>query len=286
MKAKIYIISTLILSIQFSCQNDDVNHFDNIGTITNQCAFKTYHGNINLTTQKEVDEFGLLKYTVIDGNLNIQSDYIEPIEDPIININSLSCITEVDKLNIRDNNELINIDGLKNLTRIKDGLYMENNDKLTNIDGFESLNLVNKQIAINGHKRLENLDGLVRLTKINNNLHIQNNIALEDIKGLRNVNSIEFNVIIIGSDNLTSLEGIDELNYVGLSFWIGYNNNLLNLNSLAKLNQVGAMEIYRNLSLIDYCGLESLINNGTYGDIRIYNNQYNPSIDQIIVECE
>lgn len=74
-------------------------------------------GNIQLTTQTDVDNFAALGITVIDGNLIIGTDS-KPVEDSIINLESLRSIKEV-RYNITVNRSFAGntLEGLENIEK-------------------------------------------------------------------------------------------------------------------------------------------------------------------------
>src|SRR5690606_3391430 len=90
-------------------------------------------------------------------------------------------------LNIYNNPQLTNLDGLSNLTQIGGYLDIYYNSQLTNLDGLSNLTQIGGYLYILDNAVLENLDGLIALESINGNLLIYNNAVLTDISGLQNI---------------------------------------------------------------------------------------------------
>ena len=67
-----HIIYILIFTFLTNCSKDK----DNEDTIAQDCtlSLKNYYGDLTFTTQKELDDFNVLGYTAIRGNLDIIED--------------------------------------------------------------------------------------------------------------------------------------------------------------------------------------------------------------------
>src|SRR5690606_12802730 len=118
-------------------------------------------GSVSLTSQAEVDAFGLNypNCTQTSGHL--------PIGAP-------------------GGTDIVNLDGLSNLTQIGGDLYIQSNYQLTNLDGLSNLTQIGGALYIQTNS-LTNLDGLSALESINGDLGIYNNPLLTDISGLQNI---------------------------------------------------------------------------------------------------
>ena len=164
-----FFISLFVL-ILVSCINES-NDIDE-----QACDNGTFVGRISLTTQQEVNDFGALCYTKIDGTLiiydqattndkildlsplsNLTEIYTETYPDSLYaslhittslltNLEGLNNLEKVGRLVIRDNESLATLSGLEGLAHIGsnanalvDELFIENNPVLLNLDGLNNL---------------------------------------------------------------------------------------------------------------------------------------------------
>jgi hypothetical protein len=135
---------------------------------------------------------------------------------------------------------LINIDGLSNISRIRD-LRILGNAALININGLSKMTDVHL-VILDKNTSLTNIEGLVNLESISGSFEITGNTALADLNGLSNLESIPGWFIIM------------------------LNTSIVNLDGLSKLTSIGAhLIISQNFSLVDFCGLYALFNTGTIG---------------------
>lgn len=99
--------------------------------------------------------------------------------------------------------DINNLDGLKNLSKIEGTLNIVNNQFLNDIKGLENLKSI-LSLGLVNNNNLTNLDGLNNLNSIEKNIKIINNHKLETINAIRN---IKFNntakIIISGNINLS-----------------------------------------------------------------------------------
>ena len=80
------------------------------------------------------------------------------------------------------------------------------------------------------------------------------------------------------------MTGLENLTSVGGQFLITGHDQLASLNGLENLNSVGGMiQIRQNFSLLrDFCALQNLFANGSYNQVDISNNPFNPTVQNII----
>lgn len=239
---------------------------------------KIFNGDVTLTTQQEVDAFGLNKYTTIQGELNIHGN--------ISNLNSLNDLVMVNgdlyiqytnllNLNglnnvkifgngginhISNNPLLINFDGLNNLDKVKGEFYILQNQSLINCQGLNKLKSVAfGELNINGNPNLENLSGLNNLTVLSSDLVIANNSTLSSINDLNHLSIINNGLIIANNPLLQNLNGLENIKNVE-SINIDNNSLLTNLNGLNNLEKVDwIIRIENNNNLINLNGLEKII---------------------------
>lgn len=250
------IISLLIIS----CSNNEESNSD-----SKICDSGTYEGNVTLNNQNDVDAFGELCYSKINGYLHINGlfDGNEPF---ITDLTSLRNIKEVTgALSIGHNKILSSLEGLEGIEKVGH-IHMEENESLTSIEALSGIQTVNgsdmisdiPKILIQQCYVLTNLEGLQNISDVGN-LEIYTNDALLDLFGLRGMNNISNQLSIHGNRSLTSLEGLE---------------------SLKTVNQV--IYIRTNTGLEDFCALDYLINMGGFnGEWLVDSNQFNPTLENM-----
>jgi len=252
--------------ITLTLEGDDLD-LGIISTCTNTGG--VFVGDVELTTQEEVDNFGLLGFSGITGNLMIGNQDSDNIS--ITSLQSLNELTEViGNLGIANTIELNSLMGLENLVSI-DGMFSLSNTAISTLTELSSLEQITKAIGISENPFLVSLSGLEGVTYLEGEL-------------------FESILIIRSNDMLTSLSGLENLISVGYGVIIDRNQSLTSLSGLENLNAVSALQIGldidpisgANPNLSDYCALANLVANGTYDNIQIENNAYNPTIQDII----
>jgi hypothetical protein len=284
-------------STNFSYNNleENTNYYWKIETIsnTNQVLatssiwnFKTllgsgniYYGNVLLTTQQEVTDFGLQNYTQINGNLKIVGQNTSEITSlaPLISLNTINGDFE-----IRSNLSLTTLNGLNNLQTIS-GVFNVQITRITNFQGIASLSYI-KSLGILQNPNLVNLTGLENITTIPGFVSIWTNTILNSLNGLNNLQHTGENFSIQLNNSLINLEGLNSFVSINpnYDFIISLNDSLQNLNGLEQLNILNEIIVMNNNTLKDFCALSNLIINGNYNNYSVMNNQYNPTEQDII----
>src|SRR5690606_22880514 len=215
---------------QFYIRQDcTVNESDWAGpfgfTTLSQCPA----GNIIFTTQAQIDAFATNypNCTQISGSLYIGSS-------DIVNLNGLSNLTSVGGyLNIDYNSNLTNLDGLSNLTSVGGFLNIYDNLNLTNLDGLNNLTSVGGYLSIAHNSSLTNLDGLNNLTSVGGFLLIDSNSNLTNLDGLSNLTSVGADLAILLNYSLPYISGLQNINpasilstHFGVGLYIVSNTSL------------------------------------------------------------
>ena len=222
----------------------------------------TFVGDVTLTTQEEVDLFGLFGYEVIQGELKVKGQLV----NSLIPLNTIEKI--FDRLVI-ENTHLTNLEGLNNLSSYGSSipwvniLEISNNNQLTSIQGIGSVVTVPYiQMKILSNPLLGSLTG-VNLIEIQF-LEILNNDSLIDLEGVENIQSIE-ELHIKNNLLLSSLNGLE------------------NITMISDL-EVGSANFpgQGNPSLIDFCALQSWLITGNFNTVNIHDNAFNPTVQDII----
>ncbi len=262
MKHSLIIICLFIAC--YSCTQDDTKSNDefNVCDVDNG----TFIGNILLTNQTQVDSFGALCYSKIDGSLILQD--LDSTSDKIMDLTPLSNLNEVFITNQPINvvtggigvfcDELESLIGLHNITKLGT-LSINYCNRLIDLEGLRSLASIENQygawLRITSNSSLENLSGLNMLTKVESGndtalLNINNNGALTNMDALENLDFV--NGSLIFSETCSATDG----------------------------------SICFNYNVTDYCGLRNLLSSQTYTDISwmpiAFENAFTPSVQDII----
>ncbi len=284
-----FVLKLFLVLLVLGCEKENT-----IVLEENICDSGTYTGVVVLLTQKEVDSFGALCYSKIDGYLRIGQRWIgSDITDltPLSNLNEIYTTKNVPQswnngtLEI-ETNSLTSLYGLHNLNSVN-GLQIYQCNSLLNLDGLEGLLKIggannNKQyLKIVDNKVLQNLGGLENLRSIGqpnddwSELEISNNYQLQHIDGLQSLTKVfgkkGSQTIISGNSALKNLDGLKSLIHIGAFYTTA---------------QCGSPYIFGfcgNTNLTNLCGLQNLFTNGTYNEnaIGINLNAYNPTADDI-----
>ena len=245
---------------------------------------QVYNGDLNLTTQAQVDAFN---YTSVTGrvilfgtsihNLNglseLQSigDQLEISSTGITNIDALSNLNSVNSLLIRGNSLLTDLNGFSDLTTAPHGFHFQNNSRLTNFDGLLNVTGVITGIEIsfcpmadlNGFSNLSDITGFLELS---DNPNLTNVDALLVLQGADVVNSIK----IINNPVLQNINGLSSIKEAG-DITISGNRILTNIDGLSNLTEVVSLKVDDNAALVNIDGLLSIENVG--GSLFIRENR-------------
>lgn len=161
---------------------------------------------------------GLDNLSAVYGNFRI---YNNPSLSSLAALNSL---TVVEHLSIRNNDELVTLNGLQGITKIGlenqlafGDLDINDNDGLISLEGLNNLEVVNGVLYINRNENLVSLNGLNNLETIGWTMEIGLNPSLVNVDALNSLTSLGvftnlISALAIGeNDSLTSLEGLINL---------------------------------------------------------------------------
>jgi hypothetical protein len=252
------------------------------GGIAFECVLpnsgNVYQGDVTLSTQQEVEDFGINEYTIIQGDLNIGTQTNYSITD-LSFLHSLVEITGV--LSIKYNDALTSLNGLNNITSVGT-LSLHSNDALINLNEL-NITEVNNNLYITGNNFLTNIDGLQNISTIPGSIGIWQNGDLINIDGLQSINYVGHNLELWVND-LINIDGLQNITSVGGYIDITDEYDLVNLNGLLNLVSIGSfLRIEDNSDLSDLCGIRPLLlNNGLNSSYIVNNNAYNPTLEDII----
>lgn len=263
--------NTLLLLTVFlfvtSCDSDDNNTENN----------NIFEGNVLLTTQAEVNDFGNQNYHTINGGLTIRRESPSQTSD-INDLTPLSSLTAVTgRLWITNCDNLSTLDGLNNLGSVLN-LSVFGNEKLTSISALSNMTAIESYIRIKNNPVLTSLNGLNQIEN-SNSVIIINNSALTSLQGLNALTTTK-SLEISGNANLQTVDGLENLTNLG-SYGA---TNLGDLKIGVMWVDIGpSLQNYPNPNLTDFCALQNLFvnGNGLERDVVIQNNAYNPTAQDI-----
>ncbi|NNJ83069.1 MAG: hypothetical protein HKP11_12840, partial [Flavobacteriaceae bacterium] len=143
-----------------------------------------YDGDITLTSQQEVIDFGYQNYSKVTGTLAIWGyNYID-------SLTPLQTILRVNKLDISGCLGLENLNGLEHLHTIDGSLTIFANEGLLNFNGLNSLTEIGDELDIHNNAHLISISNLLSLTNIPGNLKVVNNDQLPNLQGLQQIDSV------------------------------------------------------------------------------------------------
>jgi len=230
----------------------------------------------------------------------------------LLGLRGLSNVGDV--ISIQMCHSLINLEGLNGITHINNSLIVSANSSLQNLKGLENVSSISPEgsVMFQSNSSLQSITDLYIQTNEIKHFEINGNPLLSDINIFSNIERIG-NLSIVGDNMITdfsmfsSLSNIEwyltiwHTNFENLSVFsnlvsIGEgikvinNTSMISLDGVENLLEVGSIEIgidsqgssKPNVNLTDYCALTNLITNGTYGEVTIENNAYNPTVQDII----
>lgn len=299
MKFKITLLAVIILI------------FSNSQNLQAQCPTHI----LNLGSQGLVDTFFMVNYPlctklthrlIVHGssvtNLNGLSQIKEATEleiklSSISDLTGLNNLRKVGEFNIRNNDQLMSMDGIESLDTI-DRLLIHYNDLLSTVSDLANLDFISSSLLLVDLPMLQNLTGLEDVTfgtstdpigvyVRNNNmltdlqglpssmtnvttLSIQDNQTLQNLAGLENLQLVTNHFYLVDNSSLQSISELHNLENIGGVFSITRNPLLTGLQPLAKLNTVGGIFLIRESNaLLNLDGLNNLDN---VGGFHISNN--------------
>lgn len=268
-----------------------------------------YVGNITLSTQDEVNEFGVNEYTTIDGSMYIEGSVtdLSPLESIVFinnafevkNTQSLQNLEGLNNLKItgnifpngfriENNSALESLSGLNNLEITRGYSYIINNDNLINMQGLNSYYAASAgEFRIQECDGLQSLSGLENLQFIGDSFFLMDNSLLNDISSLSNLNYIDRRIYIHNNSNLQNIDGFEAITSLeGLS--IINNDNLTNLDGLVNVSTISDiitisyndnlndLSVFQNINTVEYLNIESnnsLINLVGFNNLTSIGNQ-------------
>ncbi len=264
-------------------------------------------GTLNITSKTD-DPVDIIDLSPLIDLMEVH-DQVQIKYTQLTNFEGLNNLTQINNsLRIHDNNSLINFNGLEKIESIANNLHIFNNSLLEDIIGFNHVLSIVGGLNISYNPKLKDIDIFKSIDKIFY-VAIYENESLESVSGFENITEVDLSVDINENQLLNNITAFAKLTTIGdglfiqkskitnLNFpnletiggpvMITDNQNLASLNGLEKLSTISGSVFYiwNNSSLIDFCGISSLIiNDGVSGNISISGNSFDPSLSDFANE--
>ncbi|MFY0594501.1 hypothetical protein [Roseivirga sp.] len=223
-----------------SCSNNDSN--------------PTIEESIYLTSQEEVDAFGMNGYQIIKGNLAIESI---STDDPITDLSPLADLISVDLDITIKSSSITSLTGLNKLEEILGDFRIEDNNLLSNLEGLGSLRSIGGDFRIFNNQSLIATNGINELSVVEGILDISFNPLLSNLTGFESVNSLS-ELRVYSNIGLMSLDGFERLNELGFGVFINQNPALESISGLSGINSLKRLVIQANEKLSSLDGLQGI----------------------------
>lgn len=252
--------------------------------VTNTTVLKSLEGLNNIEyaykcviySNTEMEDISALQGIIVNNLINVSYNP---------KITSLGVFSNIETLEsgvqISGNNSLTSLQGFNNLMSTGGGVGITDNENLNNVFDLNSLTTIGGLLNISGNFNLINLNGLNNLQTVQSDLWLWDNEHLFDINGLHNLSSFNGEIIINRCDNLQNVDGL--MGLTSIERLQLYNcKSLQHLDGVSNLTSVDAVSISYNDSLNDFCGLTTLMNNSFSGSYSVYENLFNPTVEDML----
>jgi len=236
-------------------------------TLEPEPVAKIFEGDVILTSQQEVNDFGAENYTELTGYLYIVGNSLSNMSN-ITDLTPLKSIQKVEDLLVRWNGMLENLDGLQNITGRVQNLKILDNSVLDDLRGLQNVEIVESEFFIMNNEGLTTIDSFNELLSAGS-FEISNNASLKVISGFENFLDTAF-IFIRNNTRLEQISGFVGLEFLEFALDINENDNLSQIKAFENLRNIrSGLKIYENRSLKIIEGFQSLVNVNT---IDIFSN--------------
>jgi hypothetical protein len=207
----------------------------------------------------------LLCITSIEGDLTINNQYI-------ISLNGLNNLTSIGgDFTVRFCDGLINMTGLNNLEVIGGSFASKDNYALLNFVGLNNVYTISGDLFLDMNYKLSSLTGFDKLDYLGGSLVASNNPKFVNFSGLEDLDSIGGDVLISSNTEMSSMTGLDNLASIGGNVLISGNTGMSSMTGLDNLASIGGgFKFEYNTALNDITSLIRL--NAIGGDLFINSN--------------
>jgi len=276
-------------------QSSNITNLNALSGITEIIGSLEIRGNGELTSLE-----GLSSLERVWNEIVIQNNTV------LENLDGLSVNSDVglftNELTIYGNLALTNIDGLMPLWGItseigaaieSSSILIKENNNLLNVDGLMNVNVFGGLIVIRDNESLNSIQGLDGICTslgaiggVLSGLDIGGNPSLTSLQGLENLKYIGDPLFLIDNDELINLDELSSLEIIEGSLAIEVNEKLSNIDGLSNITSIeGDFFLLGNTTLSDCCILPCFLEN-VEGQLLITdNNDGCNSIEEIQETC-
>ena len=216
-----------------------VGYGEELSFTTDENPVVVYEGDVELTSQAEVDEFGMNGYTIVTGSFAVVANLINQVNPEYIS----------------------NLDGIKQLTEVGTDLSILSTT-VENLDALSNLKKVGGSINIQGNPLLAEIDFLNEITESNSDVVISSNPSVIEISGFKNVVSINGDLELISMDGLETISGFGQLNSISGLLRFQSLISVMDFSGFTSLSSIGGDLDILTSSISDMNGFSSLTNIG------------------------
>lgn len=316
---KVSLVFSIFILINFSCSQNSKNITENenkIGKLNFQPNEndKVFDGNVILTNQNEVNNFGKKNYTFINGNLHIGNINSVDSSEEIFNLDALKSIKNINgELLITKIETIESVDGLTNLEKINGNFTISGcGYALKKIENFNKITIINGDITFGNNHGTYGQNGLIEISGFNNlkkalniyitgndDLNILNcfnnleesktiyisNTAAEEISNFKKLKVINGKFSIEYSDNLT-LVSLDNLEIVQVYFALHENSKINGNINLPKIRKINHLYLSSNKNFENYCDFAESIKRNKIDTLTADFNKVDLTKVQILEKCK
>jgi hypothetical protein len=232
-----------------------------------------------IITLKLIDNESLVDLTGLNIAAYADEFHIEGM--PVQHLDYFTNVTALNKLRLREMQQLNSIQGLIGLQIIEEELFLEGLSQLNSLEGFNNIDSLDIDLNfIDLHMDdFQGFDGLRTCRSI----YISGMSGLQTLSGFDSLESVSGTITITACSGIENFDGFPVLESVG-GLIIDNLYALANLGDLPNLSSIeNDLVIIENNSLIDLCGIRLLlVNDGLGGTYSVYNNAFNPTQQEVI----
>lgn len=255
-------------------------YIDNISGAQNGAIYREFDGDVTLHSQQEVDNFGTMGYSKVNGSLHIipqNGTTTTDITDlsPLSSIHTIGISNQSNTFELRGHDNLTSLTGLENLKHlfasfiVKDNPMLQSLSALTNLDDYFASPTSAGELVIDNNDSLMNLNGL-------NNINMASDVVISNNDNLLIIDNLLINtydVLIENNSQLSTISNINSDDDIS-TLTIRNNDNLSLFSNIAIPRIKRDLVIDDNDALTDLSGLDTPVL-GIFialGKIEVLNN--------------
>lgn len=139
---------------------------------------------------------------VLRGSLIVKGTSLRRIDFPSLRVVG-------GNVHIESNENLKNLEGLRDLVGVLGNVFLEKNASLSSLEGLENLTWVGGNFEVVGSQSLKSLKGVEGLLKVGQDLILRNNRALVSVDALADLRTVDGWIEITTNPSLKSLTPLD-----------------------------------------------------------------------------